>query len=174
MQPQNLKEAQNAYDQNVTLTPESYITGRVDFKIETYRKKGDRYRWSYITMASAASIGAATVPVLINLPDVPTIAPTLLSLLVTILVGLEGILHFREHWRNYDLVKTFLRQEKDLFRAGAGPYRKKSEEDANEAFRLFVERVETEIANERSQTIEIRTTPVKTPPTSTSNQELSS
>jgi hypothetical protein len=135
-------------------SPEKYIETRVDFKTEVYRKKGDRYRWGYLITASAAAVAAATVPVLINLNGVPPIVPTLLSLLVTILVSLEGVFHLREHWKNYDLIKSFLRQESCLFQARAGAYRNKT---PHEAFVLLVERVEDGIAKERSQTIEMRT-----------------
>lgn len=135
-------------------TPEEYIRTRVDFKTEAYRVKGMRYRWGYVAMACTSVVAAATVPVLINLKEVPSIVPTLLSLLVTILVGLEGILHFREHWKNYDLMKSFLRQEACMFQAGAGAYRGKT---TPEAFVLLVERVEEEISKERAQTIQMRT-----------------
>lgn len=135
-------------------TAEEYLHTRVDFKTEAYRAKGSRYRWGYLTMACTSAIAAATVPVLINLKQIPSIYPTLLSLLVTVLVGLEGILHFREHWKNYDLMKSFLRQEACLFQAGAGAYRGKV---AADAFKLLVERVEEEISKERAQTIQMRT-----------------
>ena len=134
--------------------PDSYLTNRVKFKTLAYTKKGDRYRWGYLIISLLGTIAAAVVPVLINIADVPKIYPTLLSLLVTILVGFEGIIHFREHWKNYDLMKTFLRREGCLFRAKAGPYRG-LEPDA--AFAFLVERVEDEIARERAQTIQMRT-----------------
>src|ERR1051325_7008237 len=82
------------------VTPEIYLKDRVKFKIDAYTKKGDWYRWSYLVMTCTATVGAAAVPVLINLKGVDGIYPTLLSLLVTIIVSLEGLLHFREHWRN--------------------------------------------------------------------------
>jgi hypothetical protein len=135
-------------------TPEDYLRTRVDFKTEAYRAKGMRYRWGYLAMACTSAVAAATVPVLINLKGVPSIYPTLLSLLVTVLVGLEGIVHFREHWKNYDMMKSFLRQEACLFQATAGAYRGKS---ASDAFMLLVERVEEEISKERAQTIQMRT-----------------
>lgn len=133
---------------------EDYLRTRVDYKTEAYRAKGERYRWGYLSMASLAAVSAATVPVLINLPGVPSLYPTLLSLLVTVLVSLEGLFHMREHWKNYDLMKSFLRQEACLFQAGAGHYRGKESQDA---FTLLVERVEEEIAKERAQTIQMRT-----------------
>lgn len=137
------------------LTPGEYLKDRVDFKIEAYRKKGMRYRWGYLGTASVSAIAAATVPVLINLEGVAPIVPTLLSLLVTILVGLEGLFHLREHWKNYDMMKSVLRQEVNLFRASAGPYREKS--IPAESFVLLVERIEEEISKERAQTIQMRT-----------------
>lgn len=133
--------------------PLQYLETRVDFKTEAYRRKGERYRWTYLITASLAAIAAATVPVLINL-DVPKLAPTLLSLLVTVLVSIESIFHLREHWKNYDLMKSFLRQEACLFQAKGGAYRNKP---PHEAFILLVERVEDGIAKERAQTIEMRT-----------------
>jgi len=133
--------------------PEQYLETRVDFKTEAYRRKGERYRWTYLITTTIAAMSAATVPVLINL-DVPKLAPTLLSLLVTILVSVEGIFHLREHWKNYDLMKSFLRQEACLFEAKGGAYRNKQ---PHEAFILLVERVEDGIAKERAQTIEMRT-----------------
>ncbi len=136
------------------VTEEIYLKSRVDFKLNAYKTKGSRYRWGYVLMSSTAIVGAATVPVLINLKGVPSIAPTLLSLLVTILVGLEGLLHFREHWRNYDLMKSCLRQERYLFLARAGVYGKPC---PGGPLKLFVERVEAEIAKERSETIVMRT-----------------
>jgi len=137
-------------------TAEQYLKDRVEFKVEAYRKKGARYRWGYLIMASTSVVTAASVPVLINLESVPPIAPTLLSLLVTSLVGLEGLIHFREHWKNYDMMKSLLRQEANLFQARAGPYR--GESVGAEPFALFVERIEEEIAKERAQTIQMRTT----------------
>jgi hypothetical protein len=135
-------------------SPEEYLRTRLDYKTNVYTRKGDRYRWSYLSMTSVAAIAGAAVPVLINLREVPTIVPTLVSLLVTVLVTLEGVFHFREHWKNYDLMKSFLRQEACLYQASAGPYRNKAPGDG---FVLLVERVEDAIAKERAQTIEMRT-----------------
>jgi hypothetical protein len=147
--------AENPEDEKYSAaTPAAYIETRVNYKTRVYREKGDRYRWGYLTTASMAAVAAAAVPVLINLEGVPPIVPTLLSLLVTILVSLEGVFHLREHWKNYDLIKSFLRQESCLFQARAGAYKHKTQ---HEAFVLLVERVEDGIAKERSQTIEMRT-----------------
>jgi len=127
-------------------TPDAYLATRVDFKTDAYTRKGDHYRRGYLAVTSLAAVAAAAVPVLINLQGVPSIVPTLVSL--------EGVFHLREHWKNYDLMKSFLRQEACLYQAGAGPYRHMEPADA---FVLLVERVEDAIAKERAQTIEMRT-----------------
>ena len=134
-------------------TPEEYLQTRVDYKTDAYRIKGDMYRRWYLATATTSAIAAAAVPVLINL-NIPSIYPTMLSLLVTALVGAEGIFHWREHWKNYDLMKSYLRQEACLFQAKGGPYREQPE---SAAFVLLVERVEEAIAKERAQTIQMRT-----------------
>jgi len=141
-------------------TPEEYLVTRVNYKTETYNRKGIFYKYCFLGSATLMMISAALVPVAINLDGVPKLVSTLLSVLVTVLVGIEGVFHFREHWKNYDLIKSFLRQEACMYQAGAGVYRGKPE---SERFVLLVERVEDAIAKERSQTIEMRTarTPVE-------------
>jgi uncharacterized protein DUF4231 len=150
-------------------TPEEYLATRVDFKTDAYRKKGDMYRGCYLAAATISAVAAASVPVLINL-QIPSIYPTVLSLLVTILVGIEGIFHWREHWKNYDLMKSYLRHEACLFQAKSGPYRGAAESDA---FVLLVERVEEAIAKERAQTINMRTSVLAARDTRTSEQAAS-
>lgn len=155
--PKTIDKVTTFYDAS---TPEAYLRTRVDFKIEAYRSKGQMYRWCYLTSATLSCIAAAIVPVLINWKDMPPLYPTLLSLLVTILVGIEGIFHWRDHWKNYDLMKSFLREESYLYQAGAAAYRGKT---PSAAFTLFVERIEHEIASERARTVQMRTAPVSPP-----------
>lgn len=135
-------------------TAEQYIETRAHFKAEAYNTKSIAYKRYFLTCATLMTIAAALVPVTINMPEVPKVVPTLLSLLVTVLVGVEGTFHFREHWKNCDLIKTFLRQEILLFQAKAGVYRVK---DDHERKVLLVERVEGAIAKERMKTILMRT-----------------
>lgn len=143
-------------------TPAEYIEKRVRHKIESYTRKGERYRWGHTFIAIATMIGAAVVPVLVQAgPSVPIVLVTCVSLLVTILVGLEGIIHFRGHWRNYDMMKTFLRAELNLYLGRTGHYRDVGNTSA--AFSHFVERIESAISTERSQTIEMRTAAHTTP-----------
>lgn len=146
-------------------TPEEYIKERVQFKINNYSNKSDRYRWIYQLMASFAAVGAALVPVLINLPAVDTLYPTILSFLVAAIVALEGVWHPREHWRNYDLISSLLREEEMRFSTEAPPYSPDAQNPGEKVrFNRFVERVEDAIAKERVETIGMRTTASETTP----------
>ena len=66
---------------------------------------------AYWGMASTAAICAALVPMLVNAPGVDKIYPTIASLVVVVIVALEGVFHPREVWRNYDLISAVLREE---------------------------------------------------------------
>jgi hypothetical protein len=139
----------------LTRSPDDYIEDRVQFKINQYVKKASRYRCAYRILASTAAIGSATVPVLINIPGIDSVYPTILGLGIAIIVALEGVWHPAEHWRNYDLISAVLREEEMRFSTRAPPYDEKDGKDNN--FAKFVDRVEDAIAKERGQTIVMRT-----------------
>lgn len=141
-------------------TIDEFINDRVQFKIGLYFCKAKRHRFRHYLFSCIIAISAAFVPVLINLKkneddfDFILIA-TFFSVLVSIGVALQEIFHFREHWRNYDLIDANLRSEEMLFSMKAGPYEKcKDDEERN---KLFVERIEDLIKNERAETINMRT-----------------
>lgn len=131
-----------------------YMRERVHFKMKVYTKLGNRHRWLYYITSFASIVCAAIVPVLISLGKDFQFHATVLSLLVTIFVSMEKLFHFRQHWRNYDSIASFLRSEQLYFQTKSGVYDKK---DEKEAFELFVRRIEDAIRNEREQTIEMRT-----------------
>ena len=140
-------------------SPEEYIKERVQFKINRYGKKASQHKSAYLVTASTAAIGSAVVPMLVNIPHTSTLYPTIASLLVVVVVALESVFHFREHWRNYDLISSVLREEEMQFSTRAGPYSPQEIKGSDdELFRTFVKRVEDAIANERAETIVMRTT----------------
>jgi hypothetical protein len=61
---------------------------------------------------------------------------------------------YREQWKNYRSTEQYLSREKVMFLAGEGPYRKVSKD---EAFILFVERVEAAIESENASTLNVMT-----------------
>lgn len=138
---------------SISRNADEYMQDRVELKMNRYSKKANRYKLIFWITASVSMICAATVPVLINREGMEVWA-TILSLIVTILVGIQGIFHPREHWRNYDMISASLRREEMLFSTQSGEYEKL---DENKSFHLFVRRVEDLIANEREETIIMRT-----------------
>lgn len=158
----------------LSITQLEYMQDRVIYKMQLYDALADEQKWRYRTTSLISIILAPAVPVLINL-GVDTIYPTILSLIVTIMVSVEKLFHFREHWRHYDEMAAFLRSEQLQFQTRAGEYAKraapqpaeagpseaeqKAQPDADgDAFQHFVTRIEQAISNERRETIEMRTT----------------
>jgi hypothetical protein len=138
-------------------TPEEYLTDRVQEKINRYYVKAMRYRVGYWITASVAAIGSAALPALVN-TGMERKYPTIVSLAVVAAVSLQSVFRPREHWRNYDLIGSFLREEEMQFSTGSGHYRLLTATGNSEAFHQFVERVENAIAKERAETVEMRTT----------------
>ena len=144
---ENLRDA-------LEISPEDYMKSRVNYKMEIYGTLSNRHRWFYYIASFTSIVCAAIVPVLISLGTGYQLPATILSLLVTIFVSMEKLFHFRQHWRNYDSIESFLRSEQIYFQTRSGVYDEKDEKDA---FELFVRRIEDAIKNEREQTIEMRT-----------------
>jgi Protein of unknown function (DUF4231) len=139
-------------------TPEDYMKDRVEHKIKVYTKKARRYRRSYRVIVSVAAIGSLLVPVLVNFQHFDKIVPTIVSLVVAMAVALEGVFHPREHWRNYDLISSLLREEEMRFSTHSDPYLASEKQNEDGDFRTFVDRIEDAIAQERAETVAMRTT----------------
>jgi hypothetical protein len=142
-----------------------FIIDRVQYKINIYMKKAREHRFYHLFFSVLIAVCAALVPILINLEDEGAVfqyLATVLSAMVTISVAIQEIFRFREHWRNYNLIDSSLRSEEMIFSMGAGPYaRLKNQEERQD---LFVQRIENLIAEERKETINMRTRDDKDPP----------
>ena len=139
-----------------TLTPKEYISERLNESIAWYDKQAGSLKTRYLRMRAITVIGGALVPVLANL-DIPYVdyLTTFISLIVVLLVSLESVYHYSAQWTNYRSTEQFLRKEYFLFTANEGPYAECREDDA---YRLFVERVERAIQAEIATTLQVMTT----------------
>jgi hypothetical protein len=149
------------------MTPEEYVTERLNQYREWYDKKAVTAKSTYLWMRAITVVGGALVPVLVNLNEVKYMnyATTLISLLVVILVSLETVYHFREQWKNYRSTEQVLAREYFYFTTGDGPYREIAE--PSESFFQFVQRVEGAIETENASTLNVMTTlsePKQKPP----------
>lgn len=136
-----------------------YFEHRVQYKVNIYTKLAHRFKWTFWIVATISMICAAIVPVLIN-NHYEELA-TVLSIVVSITVGLQSIYRFRQHWKNYDIVSSELRHEEMLFSTQSGIYAKNDANGAKSKFQIFVERFEALIENEREETILMRTSDKK-------------
>jgi len=138
-----------------SMSPEKYVTERLDQYQQWYDRKSVGAKSRNMTMRAASVVGAAIVPVIVNLKlpyDVGNYLATVISLAVVMLVSLESVYHFGDQWRNYRTTEQFLMREKTLFRTGDGPYRGLKKEAA---FSLLVERREGQISAENSATLKV-------------------
>jgi uncharacterized protein DUF4231 len=146
----------------LNVSPEQYITERVEQYQGWYDNKAVTTKSRYLRMRAFSVVGGGLVPVLVNIPStlsilgVPVIQAlvTVISLLVVIVVSLESVFHYREQWKNYRSTEQLLGHEKFLLRSRVGRYHGLADQDA---FRLFVERVEEAIAAENAATLNVMT-----------------
>lgn len=138
-----------------SMGPDRYLEERVKQYKDWYDGKAVKLKSYYLYMRATTVIGGAIVPVLVSL-NIPRMryVTAFVSLLVVVLVSLESVYHFREQWKNYRSTEQFLGSERILFLTKEGRYKGVSAEDA---FLLFVERVEAAIASENAATLNIMT-----------------
>jgi len=165
--------AENILRKNSALEPlTEYIKERVVPGVLWYQKRGDRAERMYLSMQATAVVFGALVPVLVNVSlaqlPIPTVT-TILSLIVVILVALEGVLHYRDRFRNYRSTAHALEKESFLLFARAAPYDKCTDDAGLCA--LFVNNTEAYVGKEVDSTLKIMTVssaePPSTPPPST-------
>ncbi|HYA33017.1 MAG TPA: DUF4231 domain-containing protein [Candidatus Bathyarchaeia archaeon] len=136
-----------------------YIKTRVAPGIHWYQKKGDRAENGYLAMQIIAVTLGAVVPVLVNLNltgDAIKYATTLMSLSVVIVVALEGVLHFRERYRNYRSTAHALEQECFSCFLRAPPY-DKCGNDSKKLCLEFAKKTESYIGQEVASTLKTMT-----------------
>ncbi|MFY9655104.1 MAG: DUF4231 domain-containing protein [Methylocystis sp.] len=144
-------------------TPETFISQRVKQYQGWYDAKAVAAKKKYLSMRGFSVVAGILVPILINFPHDPVVfdvhiikaIATLISLLMTAFISLEGVLRYREQWKNYRSTEQKLGHETIYFKGGIGVYRNLALDDA---FRLFVERVEDAIRAENAATLNVMTT----------------
>lgn len=147
---------------SLSVSPQQYVAERVEQYQKWYDGKAVMMKSRYLRMRAFSVVGGGLVPVLINVPSQHTLfdvsivqlVVTVISLMVVIAVSLESVFHYREQWKNYRSTEQLLGHEKFLFRSRVGRYQGMDDENA---FRLFVERVEEAISIENAATLNIMT-----------------
>lgn len=123
--------------QSLTEKAEQYLNGRWQQQRGYYSKQSARNKRWHQNLLLFSTIGALVVPVLLNIANVPKLAPTILSVLVSIALALESVYHYGDNWHSFRQALEALKEERVLFEAGIAPYT-----DSETAFSLFVEQCE--------------------------------
>ena len=148
-----------------TMGADEYMKQRVDQFQQWYDGKAVKAKSAFLRVRTTAVVGAVLVPVITNVSihqEYRTVATTVISLMVSIVVALDSVYHFGDQWRNYRSTEQFLSREKFLFQTGEGPYK---DVDADRAFILLVERCEAQISAENSATLNVIATAAQQPTT---------
>ncbi|QBD76156.1 DUF4231 domain-containing protein [Ktedonosporobacter rubrisoli] len=123
--------------QPLTNNAEQYLKGRWQQQYDYYSQQAIYNKRWHQSLLLFSTIGALVVPVLLNIADIPKLVPTILSMLVSIALALEGVYHYGDSWRLFRQALEALKEERALYEAGAAAYM-----DPQKAFPLFVERCE--------------------------------
>jgi hypothetical protein len=139
-----------------------------------YDKTAQRMKRRHLQTRVAAAIGAVLVPVASNLPwkleiwsvtvDVARVGTSVIGLAVALLLALEGVFHFKDQWQNFRGTEQYLISQKFRFENRVDEYQSLSDEDA---FKLFVSKVEKAILDENNVTLNILGRADTSPPTPT-------
>ena len=148
------------------LNPNKYITERLDQYQNWYDFKAVKMKRNYLRGRVWSAISAVLVPIVTNISlpeivvsasltlDISKVLATILSTAVALLIGLEGVLHYREQWKNYRTTEQYLTAQKNLFLNKVADYSNLKE---NDAFKLLVNRVENAITEENAITLNVLT-----------------
>lgn len=127
---------------NVT-KEETYLQQRWQSQRDYYSKRSAENRRWHQSLQLFIALAAVAVPILLNISQVSTVIPMILSGLIAGATALENVYHYGDNWRNYRQTLETLKRERALFDAKAGLYG-----DQKKAFLLFVERVESVLSEE--------------------------
>ena len=126
-----------------------YIKDRYEGQVEWYDKKSVFYKKLGGILQISIIVPAAIVPIVATLGyRWPTIV---LSALVAVMTTILKYFKFEELWHHYRLVCESLKKEKHMHDFRIGEY-----EDTKEPEKLFIERVESVIAQEHKWWVDIR------------------
>lgn len=146
--------------------PDQYIKDRLDQYRGWYDSKAVTAKKRYLNSRIWSAISAVLVPIITNISlpeltlsngfiiDISKILATILSTIVALLIALEGVLHYREQWKNYRTTEQYLTAQKNIFLNNVGDYASLNKE---EAFKLLVDRVEQAITEENAVTLNVLT-----------------
>jgi hypothetical protein len=130
------------------MTEQEYLTGRVDDQIAWYDRKSAANQKAFKILRIIEIAAAVVIPLLAGQVGAGRgVLPWVIGGLgatVAIAAGLLSLYRLQENWIQYRATCEGLRHEKFLYLTRVEPYA------VDEAFRLFVQRVESLVSKEHS------------------------
>ena len=130
------------------LTPEEYISGRLDDQIRWYSRKSSMNQSRYKYLQTAAIVFSSAIPLIVGMWGkvfTGQLVVGVLSFLVAVIMGINALYKSHENWIAFRSTAESLRHHKLLYLTQTSPY-----SDANDAFHLLVKNVEALISKENS------------------------
>lgn len=148
-------------EQRISAYCEARLTGPTGY-LRYYDNTARRMKRRHLQSRALAAIGAVLIPVAANLPwqvtigdmtfHVAKVLSSIIGLIVALILALEGVFHFKDQWQNYRGTEQYLLSQKFRFENRVDDYQNLSDDNA---FKLFVSRVEKAILDENNVTLNI-------------------
>ena len=99
-----------------------------------YSKRVGSYKRRHLGLQLYMGVIAVAVPILLNIPYVPLLIPTILSGTIAAAAVIENVMRNGENWRTFRTTSETLNREKVLYDVGADVYKDLSVDDAATLF----------------------------------------
>lgn len=130
------------------MNDKEFIEQRVDDQIEWYCAKSGWNQRCFKRLRILEMLCAASIPFVVTYvvdeSNTLRIVAGVLGIIVAVISGVISLYRFQENWEQYRTTSESLKHEKFLYLTNAEPY------NHDEAFPLFVQRIESLISKENS------------------------
>lgn len=128
------------------MTPEQYMTERVDNQIEWFGKKSAKAKKWYICLQIAELLLSVSIPFIANfISDTTVIVKHLVSLFgisIAAITGMLVLMKYKENWTEYRIASELLKHEKFMYLTQCGAYAH------YDRFHIFVHTIEGILSRE--------------------------
>src|SRR5687767_1540821 len=91
---------------------ETYLQERWQKQRDYYSKQSAENKRRHQGLQLFITLGAIAVPIILNIPAVSPVFPTILSGLIAAAAALENVFHYGDNWRNYRQTLEALKRER--------------------------------------------------------------
>ena len=106
-----------------------------------YSKKVGHFKNWHLGLQLYIGIIAVTVPILLVIPEISKLFPTILSGSIAIAAVIDNVNRYGENWRTFRTTLETLKRERALFDVGADAYQDLSVDDAAVVFATRTEEI---------------------------------